>query len=107
MEGWIDVLEPYEPEEIRRAWAEYQKSGPRSERGALYRPDAGAIARIIDRRRRNSRLASQEPQLIRGMGDPYVERQPRSQEEIDRVREMIAAAGFGKCLGQPSGKGAA
>ena len=46
LEGWLDVLEPLTEAEIRSAWAEYQRSGPRSARGNLIKPDAGALYRI-------------------------------------------------------------
>ena len=46
MEAWMDVLEPLAEDEIRAAWAEYQRQGPRSAKGALYRPDAGALYRL-------------------------------------------------------------
>lgn len=46
IEGWIDVLEDLTEEEIRKAWASYQRSGPRSVKGQLIKPDAGAIYRL-------------------------------------------------------------
>jgi hypothetical protein len=51
IEGWIDVLERCSHSEIRMAWAEYQRTGPRTERGTLCKPDAGALHRIIRRSR--------------------------------------------------------
>lgn len=47
LEGWCDVLDGCTPDEVRRAWENYQKTGPRSQRGTLIRPDAGAIHRIV------------------------------------------------------------
>lgn len=47
IEGWVDVLENCSHSEIRMAWASYQKIGPRTQRGRLYKPDAGALYRII------------------------------------------------------------
>ena len=46
LETWMDVLEPLTEDEIRRAWVEYQRTGPRTAKGALRRPDAGALYRI-------------------------------------------------------------
>ncbi|WP_263721532.1 hypothetical protein [Defluviimonas sp. WL0075] len=57
LECWLDVLEVYSDEEIRRAWAEYQRSGPRSARGVLYKPDPGALYQIIERNRAPAREA--------------------------------------------------
>ncbi|WP_104019099.1 hypothetical protein [Roseovarius nitratireducens] len=51
LEGWADVLETCSHSEIRKAWAEYQKTGPRTRAGRLYKPDAGALYRIIVKRR--------------------------------------------------------
>lgn len=60
VEGWMDVLEYTTPHEIRMAWADYQKEGPRTKAGKLYRPDAGAIHNLIMRRRRLSQPAPQQ-----------------------------------------------
>ncbi len=43
IEGWQDVLEVLSEVEFRKAWAEYQRSGPRTKTGKLYKPDAGAL----------------------------------------------------------------
>lgn len=47
LEGWCDVLEDCTQAEIRRAWDLYQKTGPRSQKGTLIKPDAGALHRIV------------------------------------------------------------
>lgn len=47
IEAWVAVLGKMSHDEIRAAWAEYQKTGPRTQAGRLYRPDAGALYRII------------------------------------------------------------
>ena len=47
LEGWMDVLENCSHSEIRKAWANYQRSGPRTQSGKLYKPDAGALYRLI------------------------------------------------------------
>jgi hypothetical protein len=50
-EGWMDVLETCSHSEIRAAWADYQKHGPRTKTGRLVKPDAGALyRRVIDAR---------------------------------------------------------
>ena len=51
VEGWCDVLAACTHSEIREAWAEYQRTGPRTTAGRLYKPDAGALYRIIHARR--------------------------------------------------------
>lgn len=47
LEGWCDVLENCSHTEIRNSWATYQKTGPRTQTGKLYKPDAGALYLII------------------------------------------------------------
>ena len=47
LEGWMDVLENCSHSEIRKAWATYQRTGPRTQSGKLYKPDAGALYQII------------------------------------------------------------
>lgn len=51
IEGWMDVLENCSHSEIRDAWCDYQKRGPRTQAGRLYKPDAGALYGIIEARR--------------------------------------------------------
>ena len=51
IEGWMDVLQPLTDDELRGAWAEYQRSGPRTAKGSLMKPDAGALYRIAMRER--------------------------------------------------------
>ena len=43
VEGWLDTVENLDVPEFRKAWAEYQRSGPRTKAGKLYKPDAGAL----------------------------------------------------------------
>lgn len=69
VEGWMDVLEPLDETEIRKAWAEYQRTGPRSAKGALLKPDAGAIYRIA--------MAARQPAILAKI----------TQEEHERKRE--------------------
>lgn len=63
LEGWMDVLENCSHSEIRKAWATYQRTGPRTQSGKLYKPDAGALYRIIQAARPKPRVVSQpEPE---------------------------------------------
>jgi hypothetical protein len=62
LEGWMDVLENCSHSEIRKAWATYQKTGPRTQSGKLYKPDAGALYRIIHAARPKPRVVSQQKQ---------------------------------------------
>ncbi len=43
----MDVLECCSHTEIRKAWSKYQRTGPRTATGKLYKPDAGAIWQIV------------------------------------------------------------
>lgn len=63
IEGYVDVLQHVSHPELRDAWADYQRSGPRSSKGRLLRPDAGALyALVVRARRRNAPLRpAQEP----------------------------------------------
>ena len=57
VEGWMDVLQNCSHSEIREAWADYQRDGDnRSARGRLVKPDAGALYRIILRKRPKPKL---------------------------------------------------
>lgn len=58
IEGWMDVLQSLSEAEIRAAWAEYQKNGPRTKTGRLYKPDAGALFSIAAASRREERAAA-------------------------------------------------
>lgn len=44
---WLDMLGDASCDELRGAWKAYQQNGARTERGALLRPDAGALAKLI------------------------------------------------------------
>lgn len=55
--SWMDVLEGCSEDEIRKAWADYQRTGPRTAAGKLYRPDPGAMWLRIDKAREPARLA--------------------------------------------------
>lgn len=85
IESWCDVLENCSHTEIRKAWAEYQKTGPRSKARRLARPDAGALYDLILR-------ARPKPKLVY---TPEETRAPTSQESKDRVADMVKNAGYG------------
>lgn len=88
MRGWLDVLEGCALKEIRLAWADYQKTGPRSGRGVLYRPDAGAIHSRIMKERRDAALyvASQKPRVM-----IEERREPASAEARARILKEVYA----------------
>ena len=80
IQGWVDVLETCSHSEVRAAWAEYQRSGPRNALGRLLKPDAGALWRIV--------MASRpkpKPAPIR----PQVEEAPRERMSPERVRQIM------------------
>lgn len=47
METWLDTIGHCSCDDFRSAWIAYQRSGPRTKAGRLYKPDAGAIYRLI------------------------------------------------------------
>ena len=51
IEGWLDVLQVLSEAELRQAWANYQATGIRTERGALRRPDPGILCDMAMRAR--------------------------------------------------------
>jgi hypothetical protein len=56
-QSWMDVLQGCTLDEMRAAWADYQRTGPRTAAGKLYRPDPGALWLRIDKAREPERLA--------------------------------------------------
>jgi len=62
IEGWCDVLQNCSHSEIRAAWADYQRGGPRTQAGKLYKPDAGAIYNLILDSRPRPKLVVAEPE---------------------------------------------
>lgn len=89
IEGWLDVLEPYDDAEIRAAWAEYQRSGPRSARGALYKPDAGALYAIIQRDRREAAMRAGAHRRA-----PSLPQAEPVQMSAERAAEILREVGF-------------
>lgn len=51
IEGWLDVVQELAESELRQAWANYQRTGHRSDRGRLNKPDAGALRDMAMRAR--------------------------------------------------------
>lgn len=76
VEGWMDVLENCSHSEIRAAWAAYQKTGPRTQAGKLYKPDAGALYQIILSNRPKPKIVD--------------ERRPATREEDEAYRKSVA-----------------
>lgn len=86
-EGWSDVLQTCSHSEIRQAWARYQTHGPRTAKGRLYKPDAGAIYKIImDARPKPEPVAMQR----------ITEEKPAIKTTISREKreEMLTDAGY-------------
>lgn len=73
LEGWIDVLEGLSEMEFRKSWAEYQRSGPRTQAGKLYKPDAGALYAIAMDSRPKVRIVPEpttpEPERIQATAE--------------------------------------
>ena len=78
IQGWIDVLETCSHNEIRAAWTDYQRSGPRNSTGRLLKPDAGALWRIV--------IASRPRPTPRPITPQAIE-QPR--ERVTRERALV------------------
>lgn len=85
IEGWMDVLENCSHTEIREAWAAYQKNGARTERGRLYKPDAGALYRIII-------AARPKPRVVQSARSAESERIPASTEARQRILMEVYGA---------------
>ena len=88
LEGWLDVLDGVSTDELRAAWAEYQRNGPRSESRRLARPDAGAIYLIVTRARRDQRISNPPPRVQLPAPPP----EPRMSPE--RMAEIMQAVGY-------------
>ncbi|MCB1355988.1 MAG: hypothetical protein KDK53_05645 [Maritimibacter sp.] len=63
METWLDVIGKLGQDEIRAAWSDYQKTGPRTRDGKLYRPDPGAIYLRVMKLRKKQREAWEADQI--------------------------------------------
>lgn len=46
LETWLDTLGAMTCDQFRAAWIAYQRTGPRTAKGRLYKPDAGAIWKL-------------------------------------------------------------
>lgn len=96
IQGWIDALETCSHGEVRAAWADYQRSGPRSGNGRLLKPDAGALWRIIIAARPKPKPA---PMIVR-------QEPERPRISPDRARAIMAEV-FGRDVGQDGPQGGA
>jgi hypothetical protein len=88
LEGWADVLQGFTESEIRKAWAEYQKTGPRAKSGRLMKPDAGAIYRIAYAARPRPAPEPPAPEPERKRVSPE-----RAQEMTDELKQLLRGAG--------------
>ena len=85
IEGWQDVLEVLSEVEFRKAWAEYQRTGPRTKAGKLYKPDAGALYLIaMDARPKVTIVA-----------DPKPEEPPRERMTAEQRQQISDEVNFG------------
>lgn len=102
LEGWMDVLESCSHSEIRNAWASYQRSGPRTQTGKLYKPDAGALYKIIWHSRPRPQAGPDARSMTAEERKAHEERRSKAREinperkaEADRI---MAEAGFAKTM---------
>jgi hypothetical protein len=105
VETWLDVLEEFTDDEIHAAWTEYQRTGPRTARGALYKPDPGALYHIIQNRRAPAREAA-----YRRMLDEELAKKAREDAErkasvptLERAKQIIAEVSA-KLTDKPQGE---
>ena len=88
LEGWCDVLEDCSHSEIRKAWATYLKTGPRTNKDGplgkkkLYKPDAGILYLIIQ-------AARPRPTVV---PTPEPERAPPATKE--QAAEILKQVGY-------------
>jgi hypothetical protein len=90
LEGWMDVLENCSHSEIRKAWSTYQRTGPRTQSGKLYKPDAGALYQIIARSRPKPKAVEARPMTADER--KAFEQQHRQARKIDPERAAQAQA---------------
>ena len=63
MDGCLGEM--FAASEIQKAWMDYQLNGPRTKSGRLYKPDAGALHRlIVNARPKAPRQVEPEPEPI-------------------------------------------
>jgi hypothetical protein len=84
IEGWQDVLEVLSEMEFRKSWSEYQRSGPRTKSGKLYKPDAGALFKI----------AMGSRPKVRIIAEPKPEGPPREPMTAERRQAIMDEVGF-------------
>ena len=80
IQGWIDMLETCSHSEVRAAWTEYQRYGPRNSMGRLLKPDAGALWQIVMKSRPRPKPAPIMPRIAEA---------PRIRMTAERAAEII------------------
>ena len=96
IEGWIDTLAPCTEDEIRDAWADYQRNGPRTARSVLIRPDPGAIWLIISKERNNRALVKQQKKRRDVDNSIAIPTEPKvSREEFDAFAKSMRVKTMG------------
>ena len=99
LEGWIDVLEPCSEEDIKVAWIDYQREGPRTARGVLIKPDAGAFWQIIEKKRKTESLlaqAAKRREMDQSEQTPSGPQEPRvSRETFDAFARSMRIKSMG------------
>ena len=90
IEGWLDVLEGLTEDEVRTAWSNYQKNGPRNDRHVLKRPDPGALHDMAMRHREF--LARQVKRAAPPPPPPPPEPSPGDKARVDAVTKRFANA---------------
>jgi len=106
MEGWMDVLENCSHSEIRKAWATYQRTGPRTQSGKLYKPDAGALYQIIFRSRPKPKVEESRPMTSderKALEKQRAEARNFDPEKAAKGNAILQEFGFSKKM--PGGEG--
>lgn len=81
----MDVLEVLSEVEFRKSWAEYQRSGPRTKAGKLYKPDAGALYAI----------AMDSRPKVRIVPEPTTPEPEKVRVTPEQMQKIIEETGFG------------
>lgn len=90
LQGWIVALADCTVAEVGQAWDVYLKAGPRSAKGALYRPDAGFLWRLVMTSRRINWPTSDHQAFVAAA---MVEPDRELDEARAKLRAITAAAG--------------
>jgi hypothetical protein len=88
LESWMDILEPFSEDEIRKAWNAYMcDKANRNSAGRLLRPDPGALRNII----LNQRPRAPHKLVALHKPNPQPERKRVTQEQAEQI---MRDAGF-------------